>query len=553
MNSEEIVKRYEYLKQERKGSVDQLWDLIERFVIPLRGDFYTTLNSEQEVDWHRRDIYDSTAIFAAQSLAASLHGNLTSSAQRWFDLQFRDPALNEDTEAKQWLEDATAAIYNALNDSDFDIEIAECYLDLVTFGTSVLTEEMDEDTRKLNFSAVPVRETFFEEDHNKQVFRFYRRLQWTAAQIVSRFGEENVPQSIRDLMATPQGAVERKNVVFCIYRRDTDRSVDDQLPTAPNKRPFGYKYVLADTKELLGEEGGYYEMPAFVARWRKTTGSRWGHSPAAVALGDILTLNQVKEATLEAAAKAIDPANIAEESALLGDLNLDRGSLTVVSNINGIRPYESGARFDVSNLNIEMLTDSVRKHFYQDQLELRESPAMTATEVNVRYELMQRLLGPTFGRLKTDLLDPLIRRAFNVMYREEMFPPLPPQLSGAMLDVEYSGPLPRSQRFDTALALREFMLEAAQTAQVFPEALDIIDIDGAMRTLAILRNVPARALRDQRVIDEMRQARAEQQQAMMMAQQGAAVGEAMQSVGAGAQAMQNVDPAMASALMQGAA
>lgn len=550
MKADEIVKRYEYLKQERKGSVDQLWDLIERFVIPLRGDFYTTLNSENEVDWHRRDIYDSTAIFAAQSLAASLHGNLTSSAQKWFDLKFRNDELNEDAEAKRWLEASTEAIYNALGESDFDIEIAECYLDLVTFGTSVLTEEIDEQTGKLNFSAVPVREAFFEEDHNKQVYRFYRHLQWTAPQLISRFGEDGVPQCIRDMMDSPQGAVERKSVVFCVYRRDLDEEVDEQLPMAPNKRPFGYKYVLMDTKDELGEEGGYYEMPAFVARWRKTTGSRWGHSPAAVALGDILTLNQVKEATLEAAAKAIDPANIAEESALLGDLNLDRGSLTVVSNINGIRPYESGARFDVSNLNIDMLTDSIRKHFYQDQLELRESPAMTATEVNVRYELMQRLLGPTFGRLKTDLLDPLIKRAFNIMYRENLLPELPEQLSGAMLDIEYSGPLPRSQRFDTAMAIQEFLMSVGQTAQLFPEALDIVDIDGAMRALALMRGVPARALRDQRQIEEMRMEREQQQQAMMAAQQGMAAGEAMQAVGEGAQAMQGADPAMLAAMAE---
>lgn len=550
MKNEEICQRYEYLKSERKGSVEQVWDLVERFVLPLRGDFYVTLNSEQEIDWHRRDIYDSTAIFAAQSLAASMHGNLTSPSQRWFALRFRDDAMNEEDVAKEWLDATTDAIYNALNEANFDIEVAECYLDLVTFGTSILTEELDEDNGKLTFTAVPVREAYFEEDHNKQVYRFYRHLQWTPGQIVAKFGEKKVPRHIREMLDTPEGSVQRKDIVFSIFRRDVPADLDPSMPIAPKSRPFGFKYVLKDTKELLGDEGGYYEMPAFVARWRKTTGSRWGHSPATVALGDILTLNQVKEATLEAAAKAIDPANIAEESALLGDLNLDRGSLTVVSNINGIRPYESGTRFDVSNLQISMLTDSVRKYFYQDQLELKESPAMTATEVNVRYELMQRLLGPTFGRLKTDLLDPLIKRAFNVLFRAGLLPELPPMLSGAALDIEYSGPLPRSQQFDSAVAIQNFLMTVANMAQVFPEAMDIVDVDGAMRTMANMRGVPAKALRGQSEIDEMREARQEamqQQQQMMAAQQA---GMAMQSVGQGAQELGNADPAMLQAMAQ---
>lgn len=550
MNNEEICQRYEYLESERRGSIEQIWDLIERFVMPLRGEFYVTLNEEQEIDWHRREIYDSTAIFAAQGLAASLHGNLTSSAQRWFDLRFRESELNEDDAAMEWLEEATEVVYSALQEANFDIEISECYLDLVGFGTSILTEELDDQTGKLSFAAVPVRESYFEEDHRKQVYRFFRHLQWTPGQIISKFGEENVPKAITDLMETPQGSVTRKEVIFVIYRRDLEEEPDTSKPLSPKNRPFGYKYVLKDTKETLGEEGGYYEMPAFVPRWRKTPGSRWGHSPATVALGDILTLNQVKEATLEAAAKSIDPANIAEESALLGDLNLDRGALTVVSNIDGIKPYESGSRFDVSNLEIQMLTDSVRKYFYQDQLELKESPAMTATEVNVRYELMQRLLGPTFGRLKSDLLDPLIKRAFKILFREGLLPELPEQLSGARMDIEYSGPLARSQRFDTAMAVQDFVANAAQMAEIFPEALDIIDIDGAMRQIATMRGVPAKALRGQDEIDETRAARAEQQQAMEQAQLGQEAGQAMQAMGAGAQSVSDAGPDVAQAMAQ---
>ena len=545
-DTQDLVVRFDALESERKGSVEGVWDMIERFVLPLRGDFYSSLNSENEVDWRRREIYDSTAVFNCQALAASIHGNLTSPGQLWFALQFRDDELNEEDSAREWLDDATQRIYNALGDSNFDIEIAEAYLDLCGFGTAVLVEEYEEG--KLNFSAVPLRECYFEEDHNKKVAVFYRKLQWTPAQMVSKFGDDGVPQDILELANAPQSAELKKDVLFVIYPRETPDGLDLSKPVAEKSRPFGYRYILRETKQTLGEESGYYEMPAFVSRWRKTAGSRWGHSPGTIALADILTLNQLKEATLEAAGKAVDPANLAEENVIIGDLNLDRGDLTIVTDINGLKPYESGTRFDVSNMEIGMLIDSIRQAFFQDKLELKESPAMTATEVNVRYELMQRLLGPTFGRLKTDLLDPLVQRAFNIMYREGKLQPLPETIAGAELDIEYTGPLARSQKFDIAQGIKQFLMEIAQLSEVYPEARDVVDIDGAIREIAKMQGVPASATRGQAEIDEDRAARAKQEQEMQQLAAAQGAGEAMKSVGEGAQAVQGMDPAMGEAL-----
>lgn len=544
MNNEEICQRFDHLESERRGSVEQIWDLIERFILPLRGDFYTTLNQEGEVDWHRRDIYDSTAIFACQSLAASLQGNLTSPAQKWFDLRYREDEMNDDDAAMEWLEECSDRIFNALHDANFDIEIAEGYLDLCGFGTSVLTEEIDEETGGLIFSAIPVKEAFFEEDHNKQVTTLYRRIQWTPVQILTKFGEEGTPSDIKERAENPSSATTRETVIFCIYPRSLEAGIEPPDPTkpiAPTKRPFGYKYIHKNSKQLLGEEGGYYEMPAFVSRWRKTSGSRWGHSPGTVALSDILTLNQIKEATLEAAGKAIDPANLTEEGNIVGDLDLDRGGLTVVSDLDGLRPYESGTRFDVSNIEIAMLTESIRKAFYQDQLELKESPAMTATEVNVRYELMQRLLGPTLGRLKTDLLDPLIKRTFNLLLRSGQLPEIPEGMPAANMDIEYNGPLPRAQQAETAMAIRIWLEEIAALSEMYPQARDLPDVDKAFRMMAQLRGVPSKVTRSEEEIQEDRDAREAQMTQQAATATAAAEGEAMQSVGKGAQELNAAD------------
>ena len=553
MNNQDIKKRFNAIEAERRSSVEQLWDLIERFVLPFRGDFYQSLNSEHEVDWHRRDIYDSTAVFAVQSLAASLQGNLTSPSQKWFDLRFRDPEVAENDKAMEWLEEVAKRIHEALQDSNFNIEIAEAYIDLCGFGTTVLTEEHkgkdDLVWSGLNFQALPIREMFFEEDHEKGVWILYRRMQMTAVQLVSQFGLEGVPQVIKDGFESVEAATRRHKVIFAIYPRPDKKNADTSKPLAAKERPYGHKYILFTGARTLGEEGGYYEMPAFVGRWRKVAGSRWGHSPASVALADILTANQMIEAMLEAASKNIDPTTFANETALIGDLDLDRGALNVVNDIDGIRIHESGSRFDTSMFQLERLQQSIRSAFYQDQLELKDSPAMTATEVNARMEMIQRLIGPTFGRLQNDILDPLVQRSFNIMYRAGQLPDLPEGLEISQMDIEYTGPLPRAQRMETAQAIDRWTMGLAEKAEIFPDALDLVDVDRAELFKARLMGVPAIAMRGKEEVKQIREERQAAQQKQQAIAEAGAAGEAAKAVGEGAEAS-GVPPA---AIMQAVA
>jgi len=538
MDSGEIIRRYDSLNSER-STVKDLWSLIHRFVLPFRGDFYRDLDNEAELEWRIREIYDSTAVFACQALAASMQGNLTSPSTLWFSLKFRDDEVNENIPAKEWLEECTKRVFEALQDSNFNIEAAETYLDLVGYGTSILVEEPEDELewKGVNFSSIPLRECMFEETHRKQVLNLYRNLFWTPLQMIDKWGEDGVPEVIRTRALSSDSANTRMDLIFCVYTRLDKRHADTSKPLAAKERPFGYKYILRETKAEIGDEGGYYEMPAFVARWRKVAGSRWGHSPAAVAMGDILTLNQLKESVLQAAAKVIDPAILVEESGIFGDLELGRGTLNVVGDIDRIKPFESGSRFDIGAIEVEDLRSMINKAFYQDQLQLKESPAMTATEVNVRYELMQRLLGPTLGRLQNDFLDPLVQRTFNIMFRARALPEIPEGLNISQLDIEYTGPLSRAQKSETVQAVERWIANIAGVAEIFPEALDRVNIDAVAKEIALLSGVPSKLINDDNEVKEIRDQRAKQQQAQQQLAATQAAGEAAQSLGQGAQAM----------------
>jgi hypothetical protein len=539
MENGKIKSRFDALVQNRK-TLEQTYQVIEKFVVPYRGEFFKPMSEEQEVDWHRREIFDSTAIMACQTLASSMQGALTSPSTKWFTLSFRQTELKESNEAMRWLEECENKVYEALQDSDFNLEASEFYLDLSSYGCSVLVEEVDDESdtwQGIDFSAAPIVDVYFEMDQHGRVKILYRRLKLLPLQIMDKFGVEACPDWV--IEAHEKAASTKIEMIFCVYARDDKKDADTSKFLAATERPFGCKYIFHKDAFMIGQEGGKYEMPAFIARFRKVAGSRWGHSPAFVCLSDILTLNQLTEETLEALGKVIDPSTIVTERGLLSDLDLGRGGLTVAKSKDDIWAYESRARFDVGELKIDRLQASINQAFFVDQLQLKESPAMTATEVQVRYELMQRLLGPTLGRLQQDFLDPLIQRTFNILARAKRLPP-PPQVVidlEAEYDAQYTGPLPRAQRMQVVESIQQFIGNIAGLAEIFPQVLDIPDMDEMAREVARLSGVPAKLIRDEAVVQEERDKRAQSEAKMQAAMQAQAEGQATKSLGEGAQAM----------------
>jgi len=448
---------------------------------------------------------------------------------------------------REWLERASEKCFNALQESNFNLEANETYLDLVTYGTSMIIEEVQEKNgvfQKLIFQSVPVEETWFEQDWTGQAHRAYRRYMWTPVQIVTKFGEEGCPQDIITKAKTSQGMDVKEKVVMCIYPREGKEDANVARTLAAKERPIGMKYILHKDAYELGDEGGYYEMPAFIPRWRKTSKSMWGHGPAMIALPDILTINSLVELILKATEKVVDPPTKVTERGLLSDLDLEPAGLTVVRTMDSMEPYESGARFDVSQLQREQLKQSIRSIFFVDQLELKESPAMTATEVQTRYELMQRLLGPTLGRLQSDYLDPLVQRTFNILYRAGQFgePPSVVFESSGELDIIYTGPLVRAQRADIAQGVTRWVASLAELGEVTPDVLDVPNWDAIAKELASLEGVPAKLMNSDTQIKKSRRQRQEAQAAQNQALQAQEEGAGMEAMGKGAQALAEVTP-----------
>ena len=515
------MEKYEYIKkrlnamQGDRQMWEDHWQEILDYVMPRKADV-TTHRAKGEK--RTEVLFDSTAITASSLLAASLQGTLTSPSLRWFHIKLRNEELNMDREVQLWLEDASQRMYNLFNGTNFNSEVHELYLDLVTIGTGCLfVEEGNKgfDIDLINFRSMHCAEYYIQENINGVVDTLYRKYKLTARQAIQEFGEDNVGEKIIEAAQNKPD----KNFNF-IHAVEPTEDYERSMGKSNTKLPFHSCHVCVEDKMVV-RASGYIEFPYLVPRWSKATGEIFGRSPSYNALPDIKTLNKAVEIGLKAWAKAIDPPLLVQDDGVIGKVRMTPGGITVIRNDSAVQPFQGGANLQLTDMKENSLRTAIRQAYYSDQLQLQDGPQMTATEVQVRYELMQRLLGPTLGRFQSEFLQPLIERVFGLMLRNRAFLPAPEIIANQAIDVEFVGPLARSQRMEEAVAVERLYQLAMNVAQVSPDVMDIIDHDEALRQRAKLLGVPDSVLRGRNEVAQGREMRAmqEQQQQQMMAEQ----------------------------------
>lgn len=544
---------FDYIKkrlasmESNRGTWEDHWQEILDYVMPRKADV-STIHSKGE---KRTDVlFDSTAITANTLLSASLQGTLTSPSLPWFSIKLRDKSINEDFNTQMWLEDTARRMYDAFNDANFNTEVHEMYLDLTSIGTGCLFVEEHKDgfgVGGIHFKTLHINEFYIQENNNGFIDTVYRKYKMSARQAVQEFGEDNLGDKVLD--AAKHKPEKEFSFIHAVEpTADYERAMHGKSGT---KLPVHSCHVCIEDKMKV-RSGGYNEFPYLVPRWAKATGEIYGRSPSYNALPDIKTLNKAVEIGLKAWAKAIDPPLLVQDDGVVGRVRTTPAGITVIRNDGAIKPLQTGSNWQITDMKETQLRTAIRQAYYSDQLQLQEGPQMTATEVQVRYELMQRLLGPTLGRFQSEFLNPLIERVFGIMFRAGALLPIPDAIQEAKMDIEYVGPLARSQRMEEAQAIDRLYQLAANVAQIDPSIMDNINHDEAIRMRATLLGVPKSILVSRDDVAEKREAQqqAAMEQQMLMAQQQQAQTGKMQADAAKATADPDVQDVMSEATAQ---
>jgi hypothetical protein len=242
-------------------------------------------------------------------------------------------------------------------------------------------------------------------------------------------------------------------------------------------------------------------------------------------LPDVKMLNEIKRFELASADLAIAGMWIAEDDGVLNPTTVKVGprKIIVANSVNSMKPLQSGANFQLSMALVEKLQAAIRKGMMADQLQPQDGPAMTATEVHVRVELIRKLLGPVYGRFMSEYLKPLVERSFGLAYRAGVFGPAPESLRNRELTVRYISPIARAQKLEDVQAMDRLESSLMAEAQMDPTILDLYDFEQAVRERSDALGVPSKVLRTKEDVEARRAERQAQQEAAQKAQQQQAI------------------------------
>jgi len=527
VNAKSLVRRNDKLKEDR-----MLWDGFYRDVVDYIRPRKQTADEHRVPGTVRHKHYDSTAPHASNTLALIMADTLTPKAIQWFGFKIPEASpfrqFNEHQNVLNWFKTVEDGVRFALDQSNFYPVINEIYLDFNSFATICLYVEEAELRQKgfngLTFRALPIASYVFAEDDAGRVDTVMREFELTARQFAQRFPAASMPDVIaKSLKDTPDDAFGFLRVVA--PTRDLDSKV---------KFPYASVDILLD-KQVVVDERGYKEFPYMVGRWDKASGETRGRGPAAIALDDIKSLNQLRKLELVGLEKAVNPPILAPEEGFIGTVKLGSNSIIYSRNPNDVRTLPAELRLDLSSLKANELRQSVRDIYLTDQLNLPRTKQMTAEEVATLRGEMERLLGPTISRFESEVLGPMLERTVSIMFRTGALPAPPPELEGLdAIDIEYVGQLARAQKMVEVQSIQNWMNLIAQWGQVDPRVMQLPDLMAAGRIAAPILGVPKSVVKGSAQLEEDIAAQQQQQQ---QAEQMAKVGATAEAAGKAAPAL----------------
>lgn len=520
---EKVQSRWDALKEERSSWMSH-WKDISEVLLPRAGRFLPTENNRGGRAAFRK-ILDSTGTRALRTLSGGMMSGMTSPARPWFRLTTFNPELDESYEVKVWMSQVTSLMQMVFYKSNTYRALQMAYEELGAFGTSA-TLIYDDFDRVIHCHPLTIGEFAIATDSRGRVNTVYREFRMTVAMLVQEFGLANVSRAVKDMY--DRGQLDEWVEVINAIEPRAER--DPRKTDAKNMPYLSVYFEKSGDKGKVLRETGFTEFPAMCARWSVTGGDIYGTSPGMEALGDLCQLQQMQFRKSQAIDyKVHPPVLIPSEMKNMGTQFLP-GGVIPYSNAQQAQQIRSAYMVDLDLnsllVDIQDVRQRINEAFYRDIFMLMVNSTdktMTATEVTERHEEKMLLMGPVLERLNAEMLDPLINIVFNKLVQADLLPPLPEDLQGQQLNVEFISILAQAQKAISTNSVDRMFSVLGNLAGMKPDIVDNVDLDFWPQWYADALGVDPRFIvsgKKVAVIREQR-AQAEQQAAAMEQLQGA--------------------------------
>lgn len=475
-----------------------LWTQASELVLPSRPILPNDTYPTQPQGLPRTRVFDATAILANEMFAAQLAAQLVNPQIRWFALRAPGERLQRSRTVRLWLEAVEGILRELFSNPRFPTAVHEMALEIGAFGTG--TFFVTELRGEIVFMALPLAEVSLRQDERSRVDAVARRVSLSMRQAQAAI-PGGLPEALmRQAQAQPNGRV---TLIHYVFRRPNGR-----VGAPASQKPWASVVIVGDT---IVNTSGFDDFPYMAPRWMRAPDELYGRGPGTTGLPTVRMLQRVKEVTIRAAQKVVDPPLLVPDDGLVGPVRTGAGAMTTFR--AGARKDDlpraliTGARPDFGELFADQLRAEVMRSFFLDPTTLSApEPRVTATAILDSRDMRFQRMTPMIERLQAEFLVPLIDRVFNLLQRAGRLPPPPPELTGVDLPVAFVSPAALAQLVTEADNMTRFLSRVAPLGDL---ALASLDSDAFVRKMAQNLSVPEEVLLDQRTVVQNLQQRAQ--------------------------------------------
>lgn len=437
---EQISAWFQRAKQ-KSSARDNLYRDAYRYAVPNR-DMMDQANEGQD---NTPEIFDSTAVDSTFNFANFLHDGFTPPEYRWGGFACGpeiQPMMRERVQAL--LDGVSEMFFYLLNNTNFDTEINQCYYD-VAVGTGVLGirdyGKFGSDEAPATFVATPPYQIYTMDGREGHVCGVFREF-------------DLEPYRIKILW--PDAKFDDSRTQFNISSADMKLKVVEAVWYDYEDKVYYYRVFLnggvGSRKEYIVQDTNRYAN-WLVFRWSVVSGEQFGRGPLINALADIKTANRTVELILSNA--SIDLAGIytAVDDGVLNPSTVELTPATIIpvgSNGGNLGPslklLERSGNFDVSELVLRDLRQSIRRKLLDDDLAPLDDAVRSSREAALRFQEARNRAGPSIGRLRTELAVRLMKELTTLWQSKGLLPPF--EIDGKNITLRFTSPLGQAQNDD---------------------------------------------------------------------------------------------------------
>ena len=509
----------------RRRPFENDWEEIGRLALPNRIDIvkpgYNRGKRQANTATH-----DSSPRIATRRLVNGMATGLTSSARPWFGLKTpRDPDLRDFQPVKEWLETVRDMIYRLYARTNYYDMTKMQYADLGTMGVGS-TLSLEHSNYLAVWHHLPVGSFWISLDDGLRVNRLVRQTRPTVEQLYQqvRGDTSKVTRQCRD--AYDKGNYDLHVPCMHVIEKNEDGK-GNYLSNGVRKPWRSIKWEIEQTdKNVLLSEKGFDSQPFTAPRW-ETVGEQvyCDTAPGFDALPDMRELQLTARRKGRVTDNLVKPALAAPAGLSRTGLSLDPGTINYIDAMSGdvVKQLVQTDPRALTEVRTDMEATSKRIHelFYADLFlaitEMEGVQPRNEQELYFRNEEKLSQLGPVVDRLNIEKLEVDVERAYTILKNLGLLPPIPPELRGQPLEVEFISILAMAQKAAMNTGIERAARFVGFLAGIFPEAALKFDAEQAVDEFVESSGTTPRIIRSDEMVAEMKKQLEQQQQRQQLA------------------------------------